>query len=218
MWKELAISAAAIALINTSCGDNPSMPSPEPSVVPSYSERIGVENAYSWLSPGGTIFEFDAINFPGTFYPNAITQALGKYCDKPLAVPNVRVLIEPVVGFNPKTLQPDSNGVRGISIMRIEKSTNKPVELTIGIAGRYFEKLRGQDKYYYASPHLPNNQRALTNALHDLNGSIAEEVGYHACIATVGTPLDRPNAQAESARFHMNFLKNPTVMFRPKGW
>lgn len=217
MWKEMAISAAAIAFMSTSCGDNPSTPTRELNITSSASERIGVENAYSWQSPGGTIFEFDAIDFPGTFYPEAITQALGKYCNKPLVLPKVTILIGPVEGFNSKTGQIDPNGGRGITIMKTEKSTDKPVSLTIGIAGGRFQKYRSEVRYYYTSPHLPG-EKFLTNTLDDLNGSIAEEIGYHACIATVGTPLDRPNAQAESARFHMDFLKNPTVMFRPKGW
>lgn len=224
-FKELAISAAFIAFTATACKDNPFTPAPEPTVASSSSERVGVENKYSWQSPGGTIFNFDAIDFPGTFYPDAITQALGKYCNKPLVLPSVNVFIGPVEGFNPNTGQIDPNGTgRGITIMKSEKSTNKPIELKIGIAGGYFQKLknnlklRNQDKYYYTSPHIPG-EKVITDPLYGLNGSIFEEVAYHACTQTTGvTPLDFETQQTESAKFHMNFLRNPTVMFKPKGW
>ncbi len=200
----------ALLLVNA-CGRPPKEKQPAP-------EKVGVEKKYSWKSPGGTIFNFDATDFPGTFYPEAITQALGKSCDKPLVVPNVEILIGPVKGFNPNTGQPDPNGtLRGVTIMAVERNTDKPAAIIIGIAGGKFQELRAQNKYYYTSPHIPD-EKVITDALSDLNGSIAEEIGFHACSATSVESFNRKSAQAESARFHIEFLKKPVVMFRPQGW
>lgn len=216
-WKETMAVIGALSITTTGCGEKTTTPFNDLPPTPIVSEGVKVENFYSWKSPGGTVFEFDATGFPGTFYTEAINQALAESCNKPIVVPNVKVLIGPVNGFNPVTRQPDPNGTsRSVSIMSVDKNTNKPARITIGIGGGYFEKLKGK-KIAYTSPHIAG-EIVPTDALSDLNASIAEEVGYHACTATSVEAFTHKEAQKESAKYHMNFLKSPYVIFRPKGW